>query len=320
MSGNRDSDKLPREILLWLYQQLTMSSRRLFQTDLARETGRSPQTIARMVDVIEGHIGADAEIERGIEGRRRYYRYRSAAQKSGLGFDFEELHYLAVCRDLAAAHLPPAVAQRIDNTLRDLALQLAEGEALPPRSSAIGFRSKGFIDYQPHQQTINDLRLAIEKRRICAVVYRAMGQAAEKTYRYAPGRILAMNGTLYVQGYRLETGSLHKDRPTTLSLHRISGLTPTGEYFSFNAADDEACGFGLNWHPPRRISVHVAAQAADYVRDRLWSRDQKIEECEDGSLMLTVTTTSEKELNAWVWSFGGLARRIEDAADRGGDG
>ncbi|MFD2262807.1 helix-turn-helix transcriptional regulator [Lacibacterium aquatile] len=307
MSEKRRSDKLPREKILLLYQRLTMSPQKHFQKALAAELECSPQTIARLVDTIEVHIGKDASIERGIENKKRFYRYQSEAQKNGLGFDFEELHYLAVCRDFAASQLPPPVAQRIDKTLRDLALQLSEGEALQPRSGAVGFRSKGYIDYQPHQPTINALRLAIENQRVCDVVYRAMGRAENKSYRYAPGRILAMNGTLYVQGYQMDEGSLQKGRPTTLSLHRISVLSPTGEHFSFNAADDEACSFGLNWHPPKRIRVEVSAQAADYVRDRIWSADQTVDEHDDGSLSLTVTTTSEKELNAWIWSFGGLA-------------
>ena len=131
-----------------------------------------------------------------------------------------------------------------------------------------------------------------------------------RTHRYAAGRILAMSGTLYVQGYGMAEGSLLKDRPTTFSLHRISEVIPTGEYFRFDAADDDARRFGLNWHEPKRIQVHIEPKAADYVRDRIWSDDQTIEERPDGGIVLGVTTTSEKELNAWVWSFGGLAKIV----------
>jgi hypothetical protein len=55
------------------------------------------------------------------------------------------------------------------------------------------------------------------------------------------------------------------------------------------------------------MAVHIAPEAVDYVRDRVWSDDQTIEEHMDGSITLTVTTTGEKELKAWVWSFGGAA-------------
>lgn len=110
-------------------------------------------------------------------------------------------------------------------------------------------------------------------------------------------------------------GSVLKDRPTTFSLHRITEVTVTGEYFSFNACDPETRVFGLNWHEPKRVHVHVAASAADYVRDRVWSEDQTINDQPDGSILLTVTTTSEKELTAWVLSFGGLATILEASTE-----
>jgi hypothetical protein len=59
------------------------------------------------------------------------------------------------------------------------------------------------------------------------------------------------------------------------------------------------------------MCVHIASPAADYVRDRIWSDDQVIEDHADGSLTLSVTTTSEKELLAWAMSFGELARVVE---------
>ncbi len=308
----KHNDALPRDKLLDLYQRLTLGSGKHFQADVARELGCSPQTVVRLIGVIERHLGKDAEIESGLEGRRRYYRLRSNAHAKALGFSFEELHFLAICRDLAAPRLPAGIVERIDRTLMSLALQLDEGQRQRPAGHhAMGFRPKGYIDYGPHLATIAGLRLAIEKRQVCRVIYRANGRGEARPYRYAPGRILAMGAALYVQGYRLSEGSLLRDRPTTFSLHRIAAIAPTGEHFSFDAADENAKGFGLNWHKPRRARILVAPEAADYVRDRIWSDDQSIEEHPDGSLTLAVTSTSDKELNAWVWSFGGLANIVD---------
>lgn len=44
------------------------------------------------------------------------------------------------------------------------------------------------------------------------------------------------NGTVT----RLAEGSLLQERPTAFALHRIERVAPTGEYFRFNAADDDA--------------------------------------------------------------------------------
>lgn len=298
---------LPGDKLLALYQRLTLDGRKHFQSDIARDLGCSTQTVVRLIAVIERNLGRDAYVENGLESRRRYYRLRSRSEEKSLGFSFEELHYLAACRDVAVQFLPESVVDRISNTITALALHLAEG--MPPTNGQpIGFRSKGFIDYSPHFQTITTLRKAIEARQVCRIAYRARGRQVVSVYRYAPGRIVAMNGTLYAQGYRMTDDSVLPDRPTTFSIHRVTEVIPTGEYFRFNAADGEARTFGLGWHEPRRMKVRVDAEAADYVRDRVWSDDQIVEDQDDGSLVLSVTTTSEKELNAWVSSFGGQAK------------
>jgi hypothetical protein len=310
---------LPRDRLLTLYQRLTLDGRSHFQSDLARDLGCSPQTVARLIEVVEQHLGRDAEVERGLEGRRRFYRIRTKAEKNGLGFSYEELRWLAVGRDLAAPILPASVAERIDRSLASLALNLGEANGAASVGRTISFHGKGYIDYTPHLQTISTMRRAISSREVCRVSYTPVGEQLVRTYRYAPGHILAMSGTLYVQGYRLGEGSLLKERPTTFSLHRIVTIDPTGEYFSFDAADAEARRFGLNWHSPKRIHVQIDPRAADYVRDRIWSADQTIKDLDDGGIELAITTTSERELNAWVWSFGGLARIVQNQRQAHGE-
>ena len=305
----KKNESLPGDKLLVVYRLLTGYNERHYQADIARKLECSPQTVARLIDKIEPHIGKDARIERELDGKRRYYRLVSNSAKRNLGFSFEELHLLSTARDMAASTLPESVLRRIDDTLTHLALMLGERAT---SDAPIGFQSKGYIDYAPHLETIATLRTAIDKRQVCNVTYTANGRKEPSEYRYAPGRVVVMGGTMYVQGYRLGDGSLLKDRPTTFSVHRISGVAETGEYFNFNAADTEARAFGLDWHEPKRMHVHIAKDAADYVRDRIWSADQAIEDHADGSLTLAVTTTSEKELNAWVLGFGKNASILED--------
>lgn len=304
MPQTRNKDTTPRDKLLSVYQRLTLDGRRHYQNDLASEEDCSAQTIARLIPIIEAHLGKDAYIESGLDRRRRYYQLRSKNQDKALGFSFEELHYLTTCRDIAAQFLPESVVERINGSLTSLALHLGEQAVA---KSHVGFRNKGVIDYTPHLATIATLRQAIEKRQICTVLYRANGKSEPRSHRYAPGQLLSMNGTLYVQGYGLAEGSLLKERPTVFSIHRIAEVALAGEYFRFNAADAEAHKFGLSWHEPKRFRVRIAPEAADYVRDRIWSDDQTIEEQDGGGIILDVTTTSEKELNAWVMSFGPLA-------------
>lgn len=289
-----------RDKLLTLYQRLTLvAGKRHFQADIARDLGCSPQTVTRLISVIEQHLN-NVEIESGLEGRRRYYLLRSKSQDKSLGFSFEELSYLAVCRGLAAPFLSKEVGERIHQSLTTLALHLGETNVQAKTGAPIGFHAKGYIDYTAHMPKIGALRQAIARQQICNISYRPAGETACRHYRYAPGSVFAMSGTLYVQGYQIGRESLLKERATTFSLHRIADIVPTGEYFHFSAADQEGGAFGLNWKKPEKFRIHIDTKAADYVRDRIWSDDQLIEDQSDNSLILTVTTTSEKELKAWV--------------------
>ena len=65
-----------RDKLLVLYQRLTLDSRKLFQSDIAHELECSPQTVTRLIGVIEKHLGKD-EIESGLDGRRRGHHLRA---------------------------------------------------------------------------------------------------------------------------------------------------------------------------------------------------------------------------------------------------
>ncbi|WP_341363313.1 WYL domain-containing protein [Thalassospira sp. SN3W] len=314
MPRKLNKDALPSDKLLNLYQRLTLSDARHFQTDMARDLGCSPQTVSRLIERIEPHLGKSVCVERGMEGRRRYYRLVSESRKNAMGFTFEELNFLAICRDLAAPFLPDPVVRRIDDSISSLALMLGEKNE---GNLKTGFRSKGYIDYSDHLSTIICLRKAIAKKQICQVQYTAKGRKEPSYYRYAPGRLVTLNAALYVQGYRIDQGSLLPEKPTTFLLHRISDIRFTGEYYRFNAADEASHYFGLDWHKPKRMQIKIAPEAADYVRDRIWSEDQVIEDHLDGSLTLTLTTTSEKELTAWVLSFAGQAAIISETFEQG---
>jgi predicted DNA-binding transcriptional regulator YafY len=306
------TEALPGDKLLTLYQRLTMNKKEHFQTDIARDLGCSPQMVPRMILTIERHLGKDSYIEYGLKNRRRYYRVCSSAENKTLSFLSDDMHSLALCCDIAALHLPAHVVDRMRLSLTAVALQMGDASTLLGPAPPIGFNNKGYINYSQHLNTIGSIRKAIASKAICHVLYRAAGRKAKGEYRYAPGRMVAMNGTLYVQGYRLVEGSLLKDRPTTFSLHRIEKITPTGEYFGFDAADQDARQFGLNWHEPKRMKIKFGPDAADYVRDRVWSDDQKIAELEDGIIVLRVTTTSEREICAWVGSFSGTAKIVDE--------
>ena len=123
MPAKYDQDSTPGVKLLRLFRKFLVDGRRHFQSDLAAEFHCSAQTIIRLTQDIESVIGAN--LETGTENRRRWYRMVSN-KPNRLGLEYEELRYLAVCRDLASPALPEQIRKRVDDTIFTLSVLMAE--------------------------------------------------------------------------------------------------------------------------------------------------------------------------------------------------
>jgi hypothetical protein len=300
-----DSDATPGDKLLRLFRRLMADGGRHYLPNLAAELRCSPQTVSRLLRSIAAIVGDS--LEEGFERRRRWYRLRTASPLC-LGQDFEELRCLSLGRKLATPFLPERVLRRMDETLVQLALLMAEPGYGGEDAGRFVFFSKGRIDYGPHWESIRTLLKAAEERRICLVRYRAAGRKDEKEYRFASRQLAAMSGALYALGADVDE-NLSIQRLTRRAVHRITAVRLTEERHNLDIPEAEAQAFGLPWHEPRFFRIRFApGRAADYVRERIWADSQEMDDTEDGGLILGITTRSELELTAWVRSFG------EDAA------
>lgn len=313
MPPKKDQDTTPGIKLLRMFRKLMLDGRRHFQSDLAEEFHCSSQTIIRLAGEIEAVVGAS--LESGLENRRRWYQIRTIS-RSRLGLEFEELRYLSVCRDLAATLLPEQVRQRVDSTIFTLSLLMADhgyAEREKAQKRQFSFFSKGRIDYTSHFEHIEKLLQAAEELRVCLVRYKAIGKSESKEHRFAPNRIIAMNGALYALGAGLTEDFRDLRHLTNLAIHRICDVVLTEKRHSFVMPDTEPQAFGLPWHEPRTFRIQFKpGKAAEYARERVWADEQKLEELHDGGLILEITTRSEPELAAWVRSFGDEAAILSE--------
>lgn len=298
--------------LLMLYQLLMLDGRRHFLTDLMERFECSRQTIMRLVAEIEAVIGA--HLTTGIENRRRWYQIRTIA-RSRLGLEHEELRYLAICRDLATPYLPEQIKNRIDRSIFDFSMLLADKDYAVRenlQSPKFAFFNKGKIDYTPHYAHIDKLLDAMEQRRICLVLYKAAGKSRGKEHKFAPSRFASMNNTLYILGADVLDDFKSTRHLSNFAVQRILDVAITDKEITFDIPETEYEMFGLPWHEPKTFAiVFKAGKPADYVRERIWADKQQLDELPDGSVRLTITTTSEQELMAWVRSFGDEVKAVE---------
>jgi predicted DNA-binding transcriptional regulator YafY len=304
MPRKLDPDTTPGVKLLRMFRKLMAGGRKHFQLDLAEYLNCSPQAVMRMAHEIESVVGIT--FESGIEDRKKWYRINSSKQNT-LGLEFEELRYLSICRDLSTGLLPDKVIERIDSTILNLSVMMAEKSYSDNNSvdNKLTFFSKGRIDYAPHMENIEKLVRAIESKTVCLVQYKAPQQTGSIEHRFVPGRIVSMSNALYVLGFGLNREMTDIKHPTNFAIHRIQSITLTDRQVDIEMPEYKPEVFGLPWHEPKTFKVRFkGGKSAEYVKERIWSENQALTDTEYGGVILELTTQSEPELQAWVRSFG----------------
>ncbi len=307
MSAGSSNNKVLRFFL-----SLLGSGGYLSQQELGQKLDCSLQTVARMADEIESVVGFDSFKRDRIDGRN-CYQLRPLRQMRNIRqpINSEELRYLNLCVEIAGPYLPPEVRESVENTLFQFMLMASDRNNPFLKENCpkiMGFYQKGFIDYRPHYQKLRQISDAAGHLGVLKLAYQAAGRTDPKEHLFAPRQILTMSGTIYVFG-----GILNEDlslrHEVHLALHRILSVDETLWKFESKIKVNEDGNFGLPWHEPRTYQIRFAPGApSDYVRERIFSSNQILEDREDGGVNLTLCTGATPELLSFVRSFGKAAK------------
>lgn len=183
MRKSLDADATTAQRALRLYQKLLLDGRRHYQSDLAEYLACSPQTVMRLIAEIEGLVGAS--LISGLDRHKRWYQIRSIS-RNRLGLEFEELRYLAICRDLAAPCLSDEVRERVDQSIFNFSLLMADqdyAERGKVQKKHMGHCFKGWIDYNPYFGFLEKLVSAADEDRVCIVNYKSPTNDRNKIHR-----------------------------------------------------------------------------------------------------------------------------------------
>ncbi len=309
----KDKSITATERALRLFLKFMADGKRHYLVDLAEQFNCSRHAMTTTLCTLEGVLGTS--LETGVEDRKIWYRLMPIRERYPLPVKLEEIRFLSICRDLASSTLPEQVLKRVDESIFQFSL-LLEGQEYNNRGNAqkrqLAFFPKGRIDYRPHIAALGKLIKAAEEKLACLIRYKAPVQAVAREHRFAPGYIAAMNNAFYVIGAGLEDDMTSYRRASNFAVHRIQDVTLTDKRISFELPEPDTGKFGLPWHEAKKLRIWFEPGAtSDYVRERIWSDEQTLEEQADGSLVLEITTRSEKEVTSWVLGFGDKARILE---------
>ena len=150
------------------------------------------------------------------------------------------------------------------------------------------------------------LREAIAGRRCLSIQYYTISRKSESRRRIAPYRIWFFDGSFYLIADCSTRGDVR-----LFALERIKAVTPLDEHFEmpegFDAEEFMKASFGVFQGSPVRVRVRFDADAADYIRERIWHPSQSIESLADGSVVFEAEVAGTREIKFWILQWGAHA-------------
>lgn len=315
MPKKRDADKTHAQKVITLFSKLLFSGRKYSLTELSNLLNCSKQTVLRLVD----HINSTYTIiiEEEIIRNRKYFSIKNLPRRMPL-LNLTETEYktLQMCKAFTENLLGRELFEEATRAVEKSGALIDRPKAGSSEHFAV-FRP-GTIDYSPHQQIIQTIIYAMDHKQVCKMVYHSPGKKTPTTFYIKPLKLFSYKDALYLHARKAITPGKKYKEPKydpLLAVHRIRKIESAG--WSFDFPDDYDFEkvfnehFGIIKAEPFQVEIVFTDFAAGYVVERVWDPNQKIEELEDGSIKLTLTTSSTPEIISWVLSFNKEAELVE---------
>ena len=165
-------------------------------------------------------------------------------------------------------------------------------------------------DYSGKVKFIEQLVEAMFDSNTCKVEYSSFSAGRVNTFLIDPLNIFERDGGLYLFVNTTEYGNIRM-----LAVERIISLNPTNKSFKypkdFNPEELLESAFDIMFGDPINFKIWFSASQAPYIKQRTWSKTQKIEDLEDGSIIFTMTTSGFWDVKRWILTQGANAEALK---------
>ncbi|MDY0260236.1 MAG: WYL domain-containing protein [Desulfovibrio sp.] len=312
-------ERTSSEKMLILYSLLLSSSRQWSLTEIAEHLQCAKSTALRLLAKIESFEGLRlVSRTRGTAAGRPEKCYElektlSDGEKSHTVVSAEEMRLLHLCRDIALPLLPPALQKTLAAVLRRTSVLVPTKDVWKePQWPQLRMAMLGTIDYGRFQDILQGLLLAMTKKQVCQIGYKAQDKPS-RSYEMAVTGLCGSRQALYAKGWLVrDKGAVEPLHPLFLAVHRMENVVPTRRTHQLPAINEDGQYFGLIEEKPFSVKIFFESELETYIRERRFSSEQRIEKVE-GGIELTFTAHSDMEVAAWLLGFGSKARAIEPA-------
>lgn len=280
--------------------------------ELAEETGVNRRTIHRDLNAI--HEAGYPLVGEQENGRKRYRFLTRFKDVPPITFTLQELMTLSFLR----SQLDFLEGTPFHDDMEEIFRKV--NSVLPPRYAAHMERIAGVTlpllqgrrDYSRSFEPLRELRDALVFQRRISLEYRGTGKDHPACYQVDPYTLIFHKGGLYLLGFAHNRQALR-----TFAVERISRVIRQKDRFEmpddFRPGDKLRSAFGIVEEKAVPVRVRFSPVVAHTVRDRVWHPTQRIEEEEDGSVVISFEAGGVMEILSWILSYGSHAEILEPA-------
>ena len=261
----------------------------------------------------------------GLDGKKRFRFADSYLKKLPnmsvpiLNLTLPELIALYFIRSNRQMFKGTDIGRNIDAAFEKLNAFVPEGmaERLDKVKTLFVTTEKFTKEYGNKKEIIEQITDAIFQQRTCQVDYFSFTDDRIKHFKIDPLCFFERDGGLYLFVRATEYNNIR-----TLAVERINHLELLGEKFiqpedfDPDARLEEA--FSIIYDEPIEVEIRFSAAVAKYVRERSWTKVQKMTDLTDGSMLFEMNTSGWYDVKKWVLSFGTeaeLLRPVEMRAE-----
>ena len=310
---HRDSQQLVRQ---WTLLRLLSDATQPYGVkQLAEQLRVSKATIERDLATLERDF---AVVEESAGKQKKTYRIdRKIRALEAIRFGSSELLAIYATQTMLAS----LSGTLLHDDLRKVMLKIRgflsprHSEGLDALSRVFAPHSRGYVDYGPQQELIEQITDAIARCHVCELTYHAAWKGTVRRHKARPLRLVWHRSSLYLLACLGE-----HQRVTTLAVHRIRDAEVTRVRFTTPRVDVDrhiAKAFGIFVSDKEEdVEILFDPEIAWRVEERTFHPDEHKERRPDGVLRYSIRTSAQWEIIPWVQSFGAQAELVAPASWR----